>query len=398
MAVVNSEKSVMLSKKHPKYLVLAPSHPLPISNGSHLDTLGVIETLTKFEAEVLVMSFSKKTSLDSFKSTTIFSAPRSRNLFKLFFGVLPWQATSRKLNSKQITMATNFAPDHIVCIQEYALVSLRQIERELGYSPGIILRRANDEVEFIRAARTGVSIPRRIYLKIEEFRFHILEKSWSQRHELELWDIAPDFECIGSQIMKNTGPVFPNLPYDLSRKKAINKKTITYVGNLSLGHCIEGLRWFILNCWETIAKLEPESKLVFAGLNPPTNLLQLAKQYGVQIIANPLETDELLINSSVFINPIFQGSGVNMKLCRPAQLEIPIVSTHFGARGYSEKMKSLKVTSNPDEFIAYIIELLRNYQMQRAIGSQLKSEIQIFLGNNEQNEIYKILCERHYED
>ena len=29
----------------------------------------------------------------------------------------------------------------------------------------------NDEVEFIRAARTGVSIPRRIYLKIEEFRF-----------------------------------------------------------------------------------------------------------------------------------------------------------------------------------------------------------------------------------
>jgi hypothetical protein len=388
----------MQNKKSLKFLILAPSHPIPINNGSHLDTLGLIETLANFESQVLVMSFSKKSILETFNSITISSVPRSRNIFKLIFGLLPWQASSRKLSSKQIAMGLKFAPDYIVCIQEYAFVSLRQIERVLDNTPRVILRRANEEIKFIRAARAGATIAKRIYLMLEEFRFYILKNKWDLRSELELWDIASDFESRSHQIKKNTGPVFPTLPYDLSQKKINNEKIIIYIGNLSLGHCIEGLRWFIENCWGSITKQEPESKLMLAGLNPTNDFKEFAQSHGVQIIPNPVDTDKLLINSSIFINPIFQGSGVNMKLCRPAQFEIPIVSTLFGARGYIDKLKSLKVTNDPNEFTRLIVELLRNQTLQKVIGGKLKSEIGIFLGSNKQNEIYKILSEKYNED
>jgi hypothetical protein len=87
-----------------------------------------------------------------------------------------------------------------------------------------------------------------------------------------------------------------------------------------------------------------------------------------------------------------------MKLCRPAQFEIPIVSTLFGARGYIDKLKSLKVTNDPNEFTRLIVELLRNQTLQKVIGGKLKSEIGIFLGSNKQNEIYKIISEKYNED
>lgn len=392
------EISVMPKSKRLRYLVLAPSHPLPVSNGSHLDTLGIVETLENFGAEVLVLSFSKTPRIDYHHLTKIASAPRSRNPFKFLFALTPWQATSRRLTSSQVLMAIDFAPDNILCIQEYAFLSLKQVERKLPVPPKVILRRANDEIVFIRAARSGASMLRRLYLMSEELKFHVLERKWSNRKELELWDIGSGFRNDSMQIRRVIGPIFPDLPYDLSEKENINKKSVIYVGNLSLGHCVDGLRWFIANCWPSIAEREPESKLVIAGLNPTLSLLELANENAIEIIANPLETDSLLISSSIFINPIFQGSGVNMKLCRPAQFEIPIVSTHFGARGYLDKMKSIRIANTPNEFADNVVELLRDFDLQKAIGLQHKSEIEIYLGSNEQNAMFTILSERHNED
>jgi len=84
-----------------------------------------------------------------------------------------------------------------------------------------------------------------------------------------------------------------------------------YHGNLSVAENSLAAGFLIREVFQGL-----DIPLIIAGLNPPEQLLQLAKEKGVQLISNPdrEEMDRLLANAHVNILITFQATGLKLKL------------------------------------------------------------------------------------
>ncbi len=132
---------------------------------------------------------------------------------------------------------------------------------------------------------------------------------------------------------------------------------ILFIGGLCWPNNIYGLKWFVINC---IPYLEKEYKIVFAGSNPSKEFIKFCETYKIGVLPNPKDIKEVLSKGKVLINPIFHGSGVNIKILEMLSTGKSIVSTNKGVRGISKDILSfIKYTDNAEQFSGYIEEALK---------------------------------------
>ena len=128
---------------------------------------------------------------------------------------------------------------------------------------------------------------------------------------------------------------------------------ILFVGNLSTPNNIYGINWMI----ENVVPYLENVYMVFAGSNPSTELIDLCKQNEINIIANPVTTGDLFNRAKVLINPIWHGSGINIKMIEMLYTGRPIVSTSLGTRGIpSVLLNYVSICDEPHAFANAIIE------------------------------------------
>ena len=132
---------------------------------------------------------------------------------------------------------------------------------------------------------------------------------------------------------------------------------ILFIGGLCWPNNIYGLKWFVINC---IPYLEKKYKIVFAGSNPSKEFIKFCETYKIEVLPNPKDIKEVLSKGKVLINPIFHGSGVNIKILEMLSTGKSIVSTNKGVRGISKDILSfIKYTDNAEQFSGYIEEALK---------------------------------------
>ncbi len=95
-------------------------------------------------------------------------------------------------------------------------------------------------------------------------------------------------------------------------------------------------------------------------------MLIFAKDFEDIIITGRVEsTDEYYQNCDLFVNPIDDGSGINIKMLEAMGKGIPIVTSKFGLRGFNNaEDKIVSVFSDAQE-CAYIIARLLNDEEKR---------------------------------
>jgi glycosyltransferase involved in cell wall biosynthesis len=74
-------------------------------------------------------------------------------------------------------------------------------------------------------------------------------------------------------------------------------------------------------------------------------------------LANGLK-DFVLQSSDAMINPVFSGSGANIKVMDAIRNGIPLITTEFGIRGYDHLLSSAKVSSDDKESFKKLISSL----------------------------------------
>ncbi|WP_373325422.1 glycosyltransferase [Sporomusa paucivorans] len=132
---------------------------------------------------------------------------------------------------------------------------------------------------------------------------------------------------------------------------------ILFIGGLCWPNNIYGLKWFAINC---IPYLEKEYKIVFAGSNPSKEFIKFCETYKIEVLPNPKDIKKVLSKGKVLINPIFHGSGVNIKILEMLSTGKSIVSTNKGVRGISKDIRSfIKYTDNAEQFSRYIEEAFK---------------------------------------
>ena len=135
---------------------------------------------------------------------------------------------------------------------------------------------------------------------------------------------------------------------------------ILFIGTLTWEPNIDGLLWFLENCWSVIKNNHPDAKLVIGGKNPDQRLLEWAdKDNAIKFPGFIIDPEEYFTKARVFIAPLRFGSGMKIKLINSMYRGIPTVTTDIGIEGLDVKDGiHIAVGNEPVEFTARIEKLL----------------------------------------
>jgi glycosyltransferase involved in cell wall biosynthesis len=103
---------------------------------------------------------------------------------------------------------------------------------------------------------------------------------------------------------------------------------VLFVGRLSYEANVNGLMWFVRECWDGIRAQTPNARLRIVGSDPPRSVQALAEAgNGIELYQNAPSVEPHYGQSAVAIAPIFRGTGVQMKLIQSLSAGVPTVTT-----------------------------------------------------------------------
>lgn len=301
----------------------------------------------------------------------------------------PYQSASRRLGHPTLaTIASSFpTPDVIIAEHEWTMGAALSSRTISGWSKiPIILRSHNDEAEFMSAwasERTGAS---GLYAQLEARRTSrrwVLAKATNARSVWALSqrdaDIYQD-AGIPARVVpaaQDGGPT-PVRP----RFNPQAKFTVGFLGSLHVPQAVYGLRWFLSEVWPRVLRGAPSARLVIAGRNCPPHLRDQIERAGAVYLGSVESPTATIKDFDVFINPVFTGSGVNIKLLDPIRLGVPVVTTTFGMRGFEQIATIIPPADTIEAFTDRVLMLLTQTDTRPEMTEQLRKAADTFAVNS----------------
>lgn len=109
---------------------------------------------------------------------------------------------------------------------------------------------------------------------------------------------------------------------------------VGYLGNLRTPNNVEGILWFLREVWPMLLAQNAGLNFLLAG-STPSALIKEAAQVArnVTLLENPPDVGPVMRNAKVLINPVFAGSGVNVKSVEMLFTPARLVSSPQGVAG-----------------------------------------------------------------
>lgn len=154
--------------------------------------------------------------------------------------------------------------------------------------------------------------------------------------------------------------------------KQTSKNSILYVGNVSWQANMEGLKWFVDNSWQKIRQQVPDAQLNIVGSgnveNPFTDV------EGVNFLGYVDDLDALYQQHRAFVVPLFEGSGIRIKILEAFNNEIPVVSTTLACETIgATHAREIMVADTADDFARSVIKLLQSDELNRQQAALAKT-------------------------
>ncbi len=142
---------------------------------------------------------------------------------------------------------------------------------------------------------------------------------------------------------------------------------VLFVGNFQHPPNSEGALWLARRVWPLVIQERPQAQLILAGRGP-TPEIQALSGPSIHVTGTLDEMRPLYAQASVFVAPIFWGSGIRIKLLEALAAGIPIVSTQLAAEGLDISHSVLLAEHAPD-FAAAIVRLLNDRSLRERLGA-----------------------------
>lgn len=134
---------------------------------------------------------------------------------------------------------------------------------------------------------------------------------------------------------------------------------VGYFGNLTNPNNVEGVVWFVERVVPHLRSIRPDIKIQVAGSNPDQAVLDACATAGVALLPDPPSAAKVLRSSRVLVNPVFQGSGVNLKAIEMLHTPAGLVSTSTGTGGLPKvATQAFTIADSPEDFATAIIDHL----------------------------------------
>jgi hypothetical protein len=129
---------------------------------------------------------------------------------------------------------------------------------------------------------------------------------------------------------------------------------ISFIGSLDWMPNIEGLNWFIENCWHKNNLKAANIELHIAGRNTPEWLVNLNEK-NIFIHGEVEDSAQFLSSFPVMIVPLLSGGGMRLKILEAMSLGRVVISTKLGFEGIDAiDNEHILAANTPEEFIEKI--------------------------------------------
>ena len=161
--------------------------------------------------------------------------------------------------------------------------------------------------------------------------------------------------------------------YDITDKQTAlsSEKSILYIGNISWEANMNGLKWFVDNVWPQILQKQPEAVLNIVGSGKTEN--PFVGIQGINMLGYVEDLDILYRAHRVFIVPLFEGSGIRIKILEAFNNNIPVVSTTLACDTIgAEHAKEIYIADTAEHFSNAVLELLDSDMINVSMSQRAK--------------------------
>ncbi|MDR3236900.1 MAG: glycosyltransferase family 4 protein [Spirochaetia bacterium] len=371
-----------MSRAGEKFLFITPQVVYPQTDGGKKSTLGRIMRLHSSGSKVYVASFNvtgqtEQASVDFFKRhgihytvlTTRLARRRKNKLFFIIDYCLGMISSKPRFAQNHIdrecsaVISKIISQNNISNVYFDSLWTAESVDFRNIRNPFLVEH--NIEHIFLKeTAKCESNVIVKILTYFESFRAKFYEKNILCKMPSIIFlsgydrDFAADKFCID----KNKCRVDKNILFMENKIKYSGKGNyILFTGSLNFQPNLEGIEWFLLNCFAGILKKHSELKLIITGPVKDKIKKHVLKHKNVEftgLISNA-EMAKLMSGCRCIISPILSGSGIKIKNIEALAVGIPIVMTNFSHRGIKNSGHSgFCKTDSAQEFTNAILEIL----------------------------------------
>lgn len=344
----------------------------PINSGGRLELHGELRALASAGFEVHLVVFHREEIADDDRRRTAELVASAHFVERVGFvratirhPLQPFQISSRVLSQEVLRDVVRVAGevDAVLASHEWTLPAAQRVAAAFA-APPVLLRSHNDESAYFRSLTRHAVGVKRAYLLFESRRVDAALANpalWRGVRGVAVISAAdaPAYRRAGLDVTI-IPPTFV-AEAAVTRVAPLARRSIGFVGALDSSHTEEGLRWFVSEVFSPLHADDPLTELVIAGRRASAELADLlASRDGVRFLGEVDDPAEVYSAARIFVNPIFSGSGVNMKVGPPMAHGLPVVTTSLGARGLSALEPALTTADDPEEMRRCVTRLLND--------------------------------------
>lgn len=151
---------------------------------------------------------------------------------------------------------------------------------------------------------------------------------------------------------------------------------LIFVGHFSHYQNRSGITYFLKKILPLIRKKLPNVSVMIAGSAISDEICRLSKfDRNIHTTGYVDDICRIYSRSRLAIVPIYFGSGMRYKILEAWAMQLPIVSTSVGARGFSIN-NALRIAGKNDDFAAQVVNLLQDENLRQKFGLEARKIVE----------------------
>lgn len=154
---------------------------------------------------------------------------------------------------------------------------------------------------------------------------------------------------------------------------ATDPPRIGFIGLFSYAPNLDGVSWFLKECWPLIRGAVPGIRFRLVGRDSDGPLRPTGP--GIDALGYMADTTSEIASWSAMVIPIRLGAGTRIKIADAFSRMCPVVSTSLGAFGYGVTDKRhLRIADDPGRFAEACVELVRDRRTATSMAERAWTE------------------------
>ena len=218
---------------------------------------------------------------------------------------------------------------------------------------------------------------RRCWYRLQAARYRRLERRLFRR-ELTVFVSSPSeaaafrkgvgpWRCRVEIVPSGVDPV-PPAPLDQAPPRLV------FTGGLDYRPNADAVRYLCREIFPRVRSLHPDARLSIVGGGASPQLRSACASDGVDFLGFVPDVFEVLRQSTIFVCPMREGTGIKVKLLEAMACGLPVVASPLALEGIpeAEDGRHLRVAASTDAFVDGLSELLGDPPLRRLLGERAR--------------------------